>query len=57
MTDGEAKIIMYDRLRRAVVDYLSEVDNPVPDALYRNVLRNRLRELVGVERPQEVQRR
>jgi hypothetical protein len=34
-------------LRGAVVDYLSEFDNPVPDGLYRRVLRERMRELSG----------
>lgn len=34
-------------LREAVWAYLSEFDNPVPDAVYRKVLRDRLRKLVG----------
>lgn len=34
-------------LERAVLAYLSEFDNPVPDYGYRRTLRNRLRELVG----------
>jgi hypothetical protein len=34
-------------LKKAVLDYLSECDNPVPDANYRRVLRNRLRTLTG----------
>lgn len=38
---------MNDDLRKAVLAYLSEYDNPVPDYPYRRVLRNRLRELVG----------
>ena len=35
------------KLRQAVWDYLSEVDNPVPDYGLRVLLRNRLRELVS----------
>lgn len=34
-------------LKRAVIAYLSEFDNPVPDYNYRRVLRNRMRELAG----------
>lgn len=34
-------------LEKAVAAYLSECDNPAPDYIYRRVLRNRLRELVG----------
>jgi hypothetical protein len=34
-------------LRQAVRDYISEIDNPVPDYGHRRVLRNRLRELAG----------
>lgn len=34
-------------LKKAVLDYLSECDNPVPDYGYRRTLRNRLRELTG----------
>lgn len=37
----------HETLRQAVLDYISEYDNPVPDALHRRTLRNRLRELVG----------
>lgn len=37
----------YERLRAAVLDYLSECDNPVPDAMYRRTLRNNLRRIVG----------
>lgn len=37
----------YDRLREAVLAYLSECDNPVPDALHRRSLRNHLREIAG----------
>jgi len=36
-----------DDLQRAVLEYLSECDNPVPDASDRRVLRNRLRTMVG----------
>ena len=43
------QIIEHDRLRRAVLDYLSEVDNPVADYMHRRVLRDRLRKLVGAE--------
>ncbi len=34
-------------LREAVREYLSEVDNPVPDYGFRKTLRDRLRKLVG----------
>lgn len=34
-------------LKAAVLEYISEIDNPVPDASYRRVLRNRLRTMVG----------
>lgn len=34
-------------LKKAVLDYLSECDNPVPDYSYRRRLRNELREMVG----------
>lgn len=37
----------YERLQKAVLDYLSEFDNPVPDGMYRRALRNRLREMTG----------
>lgn len=38
----------YDNsLKKAILDYLSECDNPVPDYNYRRVLRNRLREMTG----------
>lgn len=40
-----AKVL--EELKQAVLDYLSECDNPVPDYAYRRVLRNRLRELTG----------
>lgn len=40
--------IKYDSpLEKAVLAYLSEHDNPVPDYNYRRMLRNRLRELTG----------
>lgn len=35
-----------DKLKYAVLAYLSECDNPVPDYGYRRNLRNRLRTLV-----------
>lgn len=38
---------MNDDLKNAVLAYLSEYDNPVPDYNYRRTLRNRLRELSG----------
>jgi hypothetical protein len=34
-------------LKTAVLEYLSECDNPVPDAMYRRTLRNKLRQMVG----------
>lgn len=34
-------------LRKAVIDYLAEIDNPAPDYGYRNILRDRMRRLVG----------
>jgi len=34
-------------LRAAVLEYLSELDNPAPDYGYRAVLRDRLRKIVG----------
>ena len=34
-------------LRNAVLEYLSEIDNPVPDSAMRRVLRDRLRKLTG----------
>ncbi len=37
----------YDELEAAVLAYLSEFDNPVPDYGYRRTLRNNLRKLVG----------
>jgi hypothetical protein len=39
-----------DELSAAVLAYLSECDNPVPDYSLRRVLRNRLRELVRAPR-------
>lgn len=36
-----------DKLKQAVLKYLSEFDNPVPDASHRRTLRNHLRELTG----------
>lgn len=37
----------YERLQKAVLAYLSECDNPVPDYGYRRTLRNHLRQIVG----------
>jgi hypothetical protein len=37
----------YATLKQKVLDYLSECDNPVPDAIYRRLLREQLRVLVG----------
>jgi hypothetical protein len=37
--------VQHGELRKAVVEYLSELDNPVPDALLRRSLRERLRKL------------
>lgn len=34
-------------IKRAVLAYLSEIDNPVPDYGYRRTLRNQLRRMVG----------
>lgn len=34
-------------LKEVVLAYLSECDNPVPDAVHRRMLRNWLREMVG----------
>jgi hypothetical protein len=36
-----------EKLKQAVLSYLSELDNPVPDAHQRRALRNHLRELTG----------
>lgn len=47
--DGQSLVIDAQRAAKlilAVRDYLSESDNPVPDASYRRILRNRLRPLV-----------
>lgn len=41
------KCISYDTLKQAVLDYLSETDNPVPDYTQRLNLRNYLRLLTG----------
>lgn len=38
-------------LRDAVLEYLSEIDNPAPDATMRRILRDRLRVLVGAPAP------
>jgi hypothetical protein len=38
-----------DQLVVTIRDYLSEYDNPVPDAIFRSVLRDRLRKLAAVE--------
>ncbi len=37
----------YERLQKAVLAYLSECDNPVPDYNYRRTLRNQLRTMTG----------
>ncbi len=37
----------YEELKRYVLFYLSEVDNPAPDYGYRRTLRNHLRILTG----------
>jgi hypothetical protein len=37
----------HQKLKQAVLDYLSECDNPVPDYMYRWNLRNNLRTLTG----------
>lgn len=37
----------YERLQKAVLAYLSECDNPVPDHNYRRMLRNQLRTMTG----------
>lgn len=37
----------YERLQKAVLEYLSEHDNPAPDFMFRRTLRNRLRTMVG----------
>lgn len=38
---------VYERLQKAVLAYLSEFDNPVPDYSYRRTLRNQLRQMTG----------
>jgi hypothetical protein len=39
-------------LRAAVRDYLTELDNPTPDYLWRcGVLRDKLRQLTGTPKP------
>ncbi len=42
-------------LRTAVLAYLNEFDNPVPDTVYRKTLRDKLRKLVGA--PAQTSRR
>lgn len=42
-------------LREGVWAYLSEFDNPVPDAMHRKTLRDHLRKLVGA--PPQASRR
>lgn len=44
MIEAEAS---YQRLQDAVLAYISECDNPVPDYSYRRVLLNRLRQMTG----------
>lgn len=36
------------QLRAAVAAYLKETDNPVPDGMYRRVLQDHLRDLLGI---------
>lgn len=38
---------MSDDLKQAVIEYLSEMDNPVPDFRQRHILRDHLRRLSG----------
>lgn len=46
-----------DELRYAVLAYLSEFDNPIPDAVYRKQLRDHLRSLTGAPRdPRDARR-
>lgn len=37
----------YNELKKWVLEYVSEVDNPVPDYGYRRIIRNHIRGLVG----------
>lgn len=48
-TGGEFDRVVRERniLANAILAYLSECDNPVPDYMYRRTLRNHMRELVG----------
>lgn len=39
------------QLKQAVLDYLSEFDNPAPDYVHRKTLRDRLRKLTGAPIP------
>lgn len=36
-----------EKLKKAVLEYISEWDNPVPDYSHRRFLRNQLRDLTG----------
>jgi hypothetical protein len=44
---GLNEALRLEKLRQAVLAYLSEYDNPVPDYIYRRTLREHLRSLVG----------
>lgn len=44
-----------DALRKAMLDYLSEYDNPVPDVMHRRTLRDHMRKVSGA--PAESARR
>lgn len=46
-----------ERLKQAVLDYLSEIDNPVPDAGQRRNLRDHLRALTGAPKEPPPRRR
>jgi len=52
MTGKEA----YDQLKKTILDYLSEIDNPVPDATMRLILRDKLRALTGAPRDPRLER-
>ena len=47
----------YEQLKKTVLDYLSEIDNPVPDAAMRMILRDRLRALTGAPDDPRLRRR
>jgi plasmid stabilization system protein ParE len=57
--DGQRLVLRTDKvkaLRQAILDYLSECDNPVPDAMFRRTLRNNLRKIAEAP-PEPAQRR